>query len=64
MKVFLDTNIWLSAILFPGLCSELILRCDEENIPVLTSRLIRQEALGVLARQFPRHKDAPSLFDA
>jgi predicted nucleic acid-binding protein len=27
MKVFLDTNVWLSAIIFPGLCESLVMAC-------------------------------------
>ena len=64
MKVFFDTNVWLSATLFSGLCSELITRCEDENKILLTSALIREEALQVLTRKFPHRKDAANLFDA
>ena len=64
MKVFLDTNVWLSAVLFPGLCSELIVRCAEEDIVLLSSVLVHEEALAVLARKFPQRSDTKALFDA
>lgn len=64
MKIFLDTNVWLSATLFPGLCAELLLRCVEERHELLTTPLIREEAVAVLAEKFPHRADAPELFDA
>ncbi len=64
MRIFLDTTVWLSATLFPGLRSELILRCSDEGFPLLTSALVRTEALVVLAHKFPHRTDAPELFDA
>ena len=64
MKVFLDTNVWLSAVLFPGLCSELIVRCAEEDIVLLSSTLVHEEALAVLARKFPQRPNTKALFDA
>ncbi len=64
MKVFFDTNVWLSATLFPGLCAELLLRCVEEGHVLPTTRLIREEAIAVLTEKFPRRADAPNLFDA
>lgn len=64
MKVFFDTNVWLSAILFSGLCAELLLLCVEEGHTVLTSPLVREEAMAVLKEKFPRHSDASALFDA
>lgn len=64
MKVFFDTNIWLSATLFSGLCSELIVRCAEEQMVMLTTALVREEALEVLSRKFPHRPDAKALFDA
>lgn len=63
MKVFLDTNVWLSATLFPGLCDALVLACAEGR-HLLTTRLVREEALSVLARKFPDRPDTPELFDA
>ncbi|MFN3752399.1 MAG: putative toxin-antitoxin system toxin component, PIN family [Thiobacillus sp.] len=64
MRVFFDTNVWLSAALFPGLCSELLLRCVEEGHVLLTSTLVRAEAVAVLAEKFPWRDDAPALFEA
>lgn len=64
MKVFFDTNVWLSATLFPGLCAELLSRCVEDRYVFLTSPLVREEAIAVLAQKFPRRTDAPGLFDA
>jgi predicted nucleic acid-binding protein len=62
MKVFLDTNVWLSAVIFPGLCESLVMACAEHDW-LLTSPLVRQEAHQVLARKFPLRADAPALFD-
>jgi len=61
---FFDTNVWLSATLFPGLCAELLLRCIDERLTLLTTALVRDEALAVLAEKFPRRIGAPALFDA
>lgn len=63
MRVFLDTNVWLSATLFPGLCAELLARCAEDVHEVLTTPLIRAEAVAVLAEKFPRRVEAAALFD-
>lgn len=63
MKVFLDTNVWLSATIFPGLCEELVQQCAGRNW-VLTSALVRAEAHEVLARKFPQAPHAAKLFDA
>lgn len=62
MKVFLDTKVWLSAAIFPGLCESLVMACAERDW-LLTSPLVQQEAHQVLARKFPRRADAPALFD-
>ncbi|MDP1733665.1 MAG: hypothetical protein Q8L44_04795 [Sulfuritalea sp.] len=62
MKVFLDTNVWLSATILPGLCESLVIACAERDW-LLTSPLVRREAHQVLARKFPRRADAPALFD-
>lgn len=63
MKIFLDTNVWLSATLFSGLCEALILRCATEQT-ILTTPLVREEAIEVLLRKFPHLPEAPLLFDA
>ena len=63
MKVFLDTNVWLSATIFPGLCEALLTECADRDV-LLTSALIRQEAHEVLMRKFPHVPEATALFDA
>lgn len=63
MKVFLDTNVWLSAIVFPGLCAELLLALDAAGHTLLTSALVRREVHSVLARKFARHAAAITRFD-
>jgi putative PIN family toxin of toxin-antitoxin system len=62
MKVFLDTNVWLSATIFPGLCESLVMACAERDW-LLTSPLVQQEAHKVLARKFPHQADAATLFN-
>lgn len=63
MKVFLDTNVWLSATIFSGLCEELVLQCAERDW-LLSSALIQVEAHEVLQRKFTREPNACALFDA
>jgi predicted nucleic acid-binding protein len=63
MKVFLDTNVWLSATIFAGLCEELVIQCAERG-SLLTSELVRAEAHEVLQRKFPHLSHACDLFDA
>lgn len=63
MKVFLDTNVWLSATIFSGLCEELLLQCAERGC-LLSSALVRTEAHEVLRRKFPQAPQACELFDA
>lgn len=63
MKVFLDTNIWLSAIVFPGLCAELLLRLMGDGHGVLTTALVRTETHAVMRRKFPHHAAALARFD-
>ncbi len=50
MKVFLDTNVWVSAFLAPGLCEELLFRCVNEGV-TLTSPLLWSELTEVLERK-------------
>lgn len=64
MRVFLDTNVWLSAIVFPGLCAELLLALDAAGHTVVTSALVRRETHAVLERRFARHAAAIERFDA
>ncbi|MGB4117084.1 MAG: putative toxin-antitoxin system toxin component, PIN family [Polaromonas sp.] len=63
MKVFLDTNVWLSATIFSGLCEELVLMCAERG-GLYSSLLIQVEAHDVLKRKFPKTLNACDLFDA
>jgi len=63
VKVFLDTNVWLSATVFAGLC-EAILTEAAQRSALLTTRLVQQEAHEVLQRKFPHLPQAKALFDA
>ena len=63
MKVFLDTNVWLSATIFSGLCEELVLMCAERG-GLYSSLLVQSEAHQVLKRKFPQTPNACELFDA
>jgi len=63
MRVFLDTNVWLSATVFSGLCEELLLQCAERGW-LHSSQLVQQEAHEVLLRKFPQNPNACDLFDA
>jgi predicted nucleic acid-binding protein len=63
-KVFFDTNVWLSAAVFPGLCAELLLALDAAGARLLTSALVQAEAHQVLQRKFRRHATALERFDA
>ena len=63
MKIFLDTNVCLSATIFPGLCEELLLQCSERH-SLLSSVLIQTEAHEVLLRKFPQVPSACAWFDA
>ena len=63
MKVFLDTNVWLSATIFSGLCEALVTECADRDW-LITCPLVRDEAHKVLARKFSRLPHAPDLFDA
>lgn len=64
MKVFLDSNVWLAAVVFPGLCAELVLELDARGHRVLTSALVREEVRGVMQRKFKRHGVALERFDS
>jgi predicted nucleic acid-binding protein len=64
VKVFFDTNVWLSAIVFPGLCAELLVALEPAGHALLTSDLVRREVHEVLRRKFARHAAAVDRFDA
>ena len=55
MKVVFDTNILVSALVFPGGRADIALRrFIEERDQLLLSRPILDELLGILARKFSR----------
>jgi|PersoiStandDraft_1058852.scaffolds.fasta_scaffold58427_1 putative PIN family toxin of toxin-antitoxin system len=60
MRVFLDTNIWVSAIASPGLCDELLKQLFRSH-EVLGSELVWSELASVLAHKLgfsPQEIDA------
>jgi len=63
MKVFLDTNVWLSATVFAGLCEAILTESAQRNW-LVTTRLVQSEAHAVLRRKFPHVPQAQALFDA
>jgi predicted nucleic acid-binding protein len=63
VKVFLDTNVWLSATVFSGLCEAIVMECHQRDW-LLTTPLVRQEAQAVLDRKFAQVLQAGALFDA
>jgi len=63
VKVFLDTNVWLSATIFSGLCEALVTECIDRDW-LITCPLVQVEAHEVLKRKFPHIPNGPALFDA
>ena len=63
MKVFADTNVWVSGAIFPGLCADLLVECADRDW-LVTSALVRLEAHKVLTEKFSNRRDALALFDA
>jgi hypothetical protein len=63
VKVFLDTNVWLSATVFSGLCEAILMECHQREW-LLTTPLVQQEAHAVLVRKFPHVPQALALFDS
>ena len=63
MKVFLDTNVWLSATVFAGLCEAILIECHQRDW-LLTTKLVQSEAHEVLKRKFPHLPQSLALFDA
>ena len=63
MKVFLDTNVWLSATVFAGLCEDIVVQCADRAW-LVSSHLVRKEAHEVLRRKFAQQLQAGDLFDA
>jgi uncharacterized protein len=61
VKVVFDTNVLVSALVFPGGRGEAALqRIVEERDRLLLSRPILDELLGILARKFARDAEALS----
>ena len=52
MTVFLDTNVWLSATIFPGLCEPLVMACAERDW-LLTSPLVQRGSAPGAGTQVP-----------
>ncbi|GAB4403104.1 MAG: hypothetical protein OHK0048_21640 [Rhodoferax sp.] len=63
MRGFLDTNVWVSAVIFSGLCEELVVQCADRGW-MYSGALIQGGAHEVLARKFPACRQACDLFDA
>ncbi|WP_297729654.1 hypothetical protein [Limnohabitans sp. Rim8] len=63
MKVFLDTNVWLSATVFAGLCEAILIECHQRDW-LLTTQLVQSEAHEVLGSKFPHLPQSLALFDA
>lgn len=63
MKVFLDTNVWLSATVFAGLCEAILIECHQRDW-LLTTKLVQSEAHEVLGRKFPHLPQSLALFNA
>ena len=63
MRVFLDTNVWLSATVFAGLCEEILTESAQRDW-LLTTRLVKLEAHAVLRRKVPHLPQSLALFDA
>jgi len=63
VKVFLDTNVWLSATVFAGLCEAVLTDCHQRGW-LVTTRLVQAEAHEVLGRKFPHLPQSLALFDA
>jgi predicted nucleic acid-binding protein len=62
VKVFLDTNVWLSATVFAGLCEAILTECHQRDW-LLTTQLVQAEAHEVLERKFPQLPQSRTLFD-
>lgn len=63
MKVFLGTNVWLSATIISGLSEHIVLQCADRGW-LYTSDLLRTEAHEALARKFLEVASASAMFDA
>ncbi len=54
-KIFIDTNILISAIVFDKNELELIIRCASEGDKIYISEHIMEEATRVFITKFPKH---------
>ena len=54
-KIFIDTNILISAIVFDKKQLELIIRCVSEGDKLLISEHVVEEATRVFMKKFPEH---------
>ena len=50
MKLFLDTNIWVSALMAPGLCEDMLFDSCKQDI-AMSSPLVWEELAEVLRRK-------------
>jgi uncharacterized protein len=58
VRVVFDSNVFISALVFPGMRAEkALLRIIEGNDQLLVSKPIIDEVLGVLARKFARDRE-------
>lgn len=61
MKVFLDSNVWISAFTTRGLCEDLVRtllrRHGRGSIEVLLSKPVREETLRILVEKFHATED-------
>lgn len=51
MKIALDTNVWLSGIIWDGEASKIIEKAEKQNIQIIISEDILSEILRVLNRE-------------
>jgi len=55
MRVFLDTNILVSAIVFHGNEFQLVYRAYREGHDIVISEHIMDETMSVMREKFPEH---------
>lgn len=54
MKVFVDTNIWFSAIYRKGLPYKVLFLCLKKDYEIVISEQILEEIFSVLKRKYPK----------
>jgi len=57
-KLFIDTNVLISAIVFDKKELELIIRCVDDSDNLYISEHIFEEAMRVFLKKFPEHVDS------